>query len=467
MGRRSLRELVPTLSAISNREKNMSQKSWHLDRRTFLRGSGVALALPLLESMSWAGKPAETRPRRLCCTFFANGAALPKEGHPDRKDWHWFPLGEGRDYRLTKSLDPLEGFRDDMTIIGGLSHPTSRDIVGHSTADVWLTGGDLRGGRYQNRISLDQHVAAAIGEATRIQSLVLSSNGGVGTKTRTSTISYDRRGEPIAAESMPRQIFERLFAPVSQNSIAQQRKALTSERRLMDIVLEDARSLRNRLSTRDQRKLDEYTESVHEMERRIDRAEAWLGRPRPNVDPKSLNLEATQEMPQEYLRTIFDLIVLSFRTDTTRVATFQTSQEDGRGISDGFPQIALGLGGHHGLSHGGGKGDGMQKWGQYDRFLTEQFAYFLARLKSIEEGDGNLLDHSLCLYGSATSSLHLAKNYPTILAGGRRLGLKHGSDIQYAEEMPMSNLLTTMLQPLGLREVVFADITGHFSELLT
>lgn len=234
----------------------------------------------------------------------------------------------------------------------------------------------------------------------------------------------------------------------------------------MDMVLEDARNLRNRLGKRDQRKLDEYCESVNEMERRVDRTEAWLGRPRPQVDSRSLNLEATQEMPREYLRTIFDLMVLAFQTDTTRVITFQTSQEDGRGISDNFPQLALNLGGHHGLSHGGGRGDGMQKWGRYDRFLAEQVAYFLDKLRRSEEGDGNILDHSLCLYGSGTSRLHLAQNYPTVLAGGSRLGLRHGRYIRQREETPMSNLLVTMLDRLGLPAERFGDSTGHLSELV-
>ncbi|MEM7015364.1 MAG: DUF1552 domain-containing protein, partial [Verrucomicrobiota bacterium] len=213
----------------------MSRKSWHLNRRTFLRGAGISLALPMFECMT-ASAAAEKRPPRLSCVFFANGVSLPPEKDEAHNQWHWFPFGEGKDFQLTDTLRPLEGFRDDMTILGGLSHPLGRLLVGHATADIWLTGGDVRGSDYRNTISLDQRAAMVQGQQTRVPSLVLSSNGGVGYKTRTATVSFNREGEAIPAESNPRQIFERLFQEDKSGSVESRRRQLKHEKRLVDLV---------------------------------------------------------------------------------------------------------------------------------------------------------------------------------------------------------------------------------------
>ncbi|MBL8793894.1 MAG: DUF1552 domain-containing protein, partial [Planctomycetia bacterium] len=189
----------------------MPQPSWHLDRRSFLRGAGVALALPWLEAMSPAKEPAE-KPKRFCALFFGNGVALPEKNKPHFQDWHWFPHTDGADYQLTKSLEPLEPHKADFTIVGGMSHPTSRQLVAHNTVDVWLTGADIRV-NLENSISIDQAIARRYAAQTRISSLVLSSQGGVGTKSRSTTISFDAQGRAIPAESNPRRIFERLFEP--------------------------------------------------------------------------------------------------------------------------------------------------------------------------------------------------------------------------------------------------------------
>ncbi len=443
----------------------MAQKSWHLDRRTFLRGTGVAVALPWLESMGRAADVPKERPKRVCAVYFANGVSLPPEKHEDHEKWHWFPLGEGRDYRFTQTLSPLEPFRDDLSVLGGLSHPKGRKLVGHATGDIFITGGDVRGSQYRNTISLDQYAASIIGRTTRVPSLVLSSNGGVGYKTRTATISYDQAGEAIPAESAPRQVFDRLFASEEGASLAEKRRKLRQDRRVVDLVLEQSKSLRLKLGKNDREKLDEYLGSVQEIEDRIDRTEAWLGRQRPDVDVSDVDLQADQQAPENYLRTMYDLMYLAFQTDTTRAATFLVSQEDGKGVSDKFPQLALGLGGHHGLSHGTGKDKGYERWAQYDQFLAKQFAHFLDRLKTSREGDGNLLDHTVALYGSATSTTHNARNYPLVLAGGSGLGLKHGAYHRFTEHTPCSNLFVTMLDRLGVPVERFADSTGEMSEL--
>ena len=221
----------------------MACPSWHLDRRTFLRGAGLSLALPWLEAMAKADPPA-VRPRRFCAFFFGNGVAIPKQDSPDSEGgWTWFPRTGGSDYAPTKPLEPLAPYRSDMSIFGGMSHPSSRLLVGHNTVDVWLTGADIRVS-LQNSISLDQLIARHAGAHTRIPSLVLSSHGGVGTKSRSTTISFDAQGRQVPAESAPRRLFERLFEPPANGDRAAREKALASGRRRVDFLLDDSRSLR-------------------------------------------------------------------------------------------------------------------------------------------------------------------------------------------------------------------------------
>lgn len=443
----------------------MPQPSWHLDRRTFLRGTGVALALPWLEAMASAA-PAVAKPKRFCAFFFGNGVALSKPTDPT-SDWNWFPRTEGADYQFTRSLEPLCEHQQDLTIFGQLSHPTSRQLVGHNTGDVWLSGADIRQ-NLNNSISIDQLIASEYGLHTRIPSLVLSSNGGTGMKSRATTISFDRQGRAIPAESNPRSIFERLFEKPADGDRAARERSLASGRKRVDFLLEDARSLRNRLGRPDQQRLDEFLSSLSEVESRLTRAQNWLGKAMPDVDRSKLNLDVSQKGPTDYIRTMMDLIVLAFETDTTRVATYQISSEDGHGICDRFPGILkIGNGkhgGHHGLSHSNPSQD--SSWGEYDCYLAEQFAYFLSRMSAIHEGETRVLDRTLTLFGSGTSSTHNARNYPIILAGGKDLGLRHGQYIKAREERPLGDLFVTMLHRLDFPVRNFADNAGEFSEIV-
>ncbi|MGE3804222.1 MAG: DUF1552 domain-containing protein [Gemmataceae bacterium] len=440
----------------------MPQPTWHLDRRTFLRGAGLALALPWLEAMSQANQPAE-RPKRFCAFFFGNGVALPAKDRPHYQDWHWFPHSEGgADYKLTRSLEPLEPHKNDFTIFSGLSHPTSRQLVGHNTVDVWLTGADIRV-NLENSISIDQAIARRYAAQTRIHSLVLSSQGGVGTKSRSTTISFDAQGRAIPAESVPRRIFERLFEPPAKGDRAAREQALASKRRRVDFLLEDSRSLRNNLGRPDQQRLDEFLQSLSEVESRLARSQEWLGKALPQIDRSKFNLDVSPKGPTDYIRTMFDLIVLAFETDTTRVAAYQICAEDGVGICDRFPAIVgIGRGGHHGLSHD----NNSLNWAKYDRYLAEQFAYFLGRLASIREGDARLLDNTMALYGSGTSTTHNARNYPTLLAGGRNLGLRHGRFFKEKTERPLGDLFVTMLHRYDVPVRSFGENTGEYSEIL-
>ncbi|MCR9294495.1 MAG: DUF1552 domain-containing protein [bacterium] len=407
--------------------------------------------------------PVAEPPRRFCAFFFGNGVAIPKQDSTDaQQGWSWFPRTAGADYTLTKPLEPLALHRDEMSIFGGMSHPSSRMLVGHNTVDVWLTGADIRVS-LDNSISLDQLIARHAGTHTRIPSLVLSSHGGVGTKSRSTTISFDTQGRAVPAESSPRRLFERLFQPHGSGTQAVRKKALASSRRRVDFLLEDSHSLRNNLGKSDQIRLDEFVESLHELETRLTRAQNWLGKALPRVEAESVNLDVSPDGPTDYIRTMMDVIVLALQTDTTRVTAYQICAEDGVGICDRFPTI-LGIGrrGHHQLTHS----DGELEWAHYDRYLAEQFAYFLGRLSSIREGDSRLLDNTMALFGSATSTTHNARNYPTILAGGSNLGLRHGRYFTHETERPMGDLYVTILKQYGIPIDAFAESTGEFAEIL-
>ena len=451
-----------------------------LDRRRFLRGTGAALALPWLESLtaSAAEKPAPRK--RLACFYMPDGIPMPLAEDPAYRDWAWFPHGNGKDFTFTKCLEPLEPLRDDLTIFSGFSHPSVRSIHGHSNADQFLTGAATGpAGPYQNSISLDQVFAAHVGDQTRIASLVLSTDGGTGTPRGAHTLSFNRRGRAIPAEHRPKRIFDMLF--VKSDADAARRLAIRQS--ALDDLLEDANSLRRTLSQHDQRALDEYLQSVRDTETKVEKAKRWIDIPLPAVGVDHMKLDITPEDPRVYLQTMFELIYLAFKTDSTRTATYQIGRENGVGVSD-YLARAVGFNLTHQLSHKTKEPDGWKNFGTYCRFLSEEYGRFAGRLKATSEpgGEGNMLDNSLLLFGSASSAFHLSRNYPLILTGGKNLGFKHGQYLNRAganpqggawtggtepwrkaiqhEDVPLGNLFVTMLQRLGVETERFADNTG-------
>ena len=244
-----------------------------LNRRRFLRGSGIALALPWMESSlqsAFASEAVKT-PRRLACFYVPDGVPMPLAADPAYEDWAWFPHGNGTDFRLTKCLEPLDRFRDDITVVSGLSHPSCRNVHGHRNADQFLTGaatGDH--GAYKNTVSLDQVFANQIGDQTRFSSLVMSTDGGTGTPRGAHTISFDASGRAIPAEHRPKRIFDMLF--VKADGDAERRLALSQS--TLDDLLADAKSLRRELSQTESRILDEYLQSVRETEIKVEESEA-------------------------------------------------------------------------------------------------------------------------------------------------------------------------------------------------
>lgn len=462
-----------------------------VDRRKFLRGSGIALSLPWLESIAGVanGNEHQDSPKRLACFYMPDGVPMPLAADPAHKDWSWFPHGNGADFEFTKCLEPLDPLRSDLTVLSGLSHPSARNIHGHSNADQFLTGAATGGsGEYKNTISLDQLFASHVEEHTRYSSLVMSTDGGTGTPRGTHTMSFNVNGRAIPAEHKPKRIFDMLFVKNDANAA----RRLSVSQSALDDLLADSRSLKRTLSKHDQETLEEYLQSVRDTEVKVKKARRWMSIPLPQVDVDHLKLDITPEDPQGYLRTMFELIYLAFKTDITRVATYQIGRENGIGVSD-YLARAVGFNLTHQLSHQTKQPDGWKNFGTYCRFLAEEYGRFAGKLKSTSEigGEGNMLDNTVMLFGSASSAFHLSRNYPLILAGGKNMGFKHGQYLNYGkyeqgvnpaggawrggrepwqkemnhEEVPLANLFVTMLQRLGVQTDQFADSTGSLSEV--
>ena len=443
----------------------MSKRAWHFDRRSFLRGLGVTCALPFLECMSPSTASAQTpqgAPKRMCFLYFPNGVGLPPADNEYHEKWNWFPKEQGENYRLTDSLKSLAPHRENISILGGLSHPNSRSVLGHLAGDTWLTGGDVRGSKYLNSISVDQLAAGKIGKHTRFPSLTLSTDGGIGYKSRVSTLSFNSNGNPIPSEHRQREIFERYFSPSGQSTTAARKRSLASKRKIVDLVLEDSKRMKRLIGKKDNHKIDEYLSALNSVEEQVVRNETWLDIPLKDFETDNLNLNVDAMIdPQAYVRATLDLMVLAFQTDMTRVISYMLAREDGMGFGENFPKLALGIKkGHHRISHDKAAGH-WEEWGSYDAWLASQYAYFLKRLSETKDEYGSLLDNTMVLYGSACSSTHNARNYPLVLGGGSNMGLNHGSYTVFEEkETPMSNLFVSMLNAVGKPTDSFADSTG-------
>ncbi len=314
-----------------------------IDRRAFLQGiGGMALALPVLDAMG--AEVTEQIPRRFCALYTANGMSLPRAEH-GIDEWSWFPTAEKNgEFVFGKSTEPLDPFRKQLSFLGGLYHPSGPKADPHVCSDMWLTGAPLHNpkpGTY-NSVGLDQVVALHTKQHCRQPSLVLSIDAGTGFLSRTGTISYSLEGRPIPAENNPRRVFDRLFRG-DRASLQSERDALKRRIKLVDAVVESAKSLHQQLGKSDRERMDQYLTSLNEVESRLIASERWIDVPLKKQDYSHLNLDATNEgEPAEYYRNMFDLIALAFDADITRSVAFMLNREDGMGISDTFP-LKLGL----------------------------------------------------------------------------------------------------------------------------
>lgn len=429
-----------------------------IDRRAVLRGmAGIALPLPLLEAMG--ADVVETPPRRFCAFYVANGMSLPMQDH-GIDHWSWFPRAENNGkFVFGKSTEPLSGFREKLSFLGDLQHAHGPSNDPHVCSDMWLTGAPLHDpipGQY-NTVSVDQVIARHTRHQCRRPSLVLSIDAGTGYASRTATISHDQLGKPIPAENNPRRIFESIFKG-NRESLETQRAKLRLRTKLVDAVSENAKILDKKLGRVDSDKMEQYLTSLSEFETRLEASEKWLEIPLKSQDYSQLKLDASPDTdPAAYYRTMFDLIALAFDADITRSITFMLNREDGMGISDTFP-LKLGLKHtHHNLSHKKDK-DGMMEFAKYDRFLSEQLAYFLKRMDSFRDNQGTVLDNTIVLYGSGASTTHRNENLPTLVAGGANMGLKHGQ--YWRGQTRMTNMFLSILHSMGIEADSFGDSSG-------
>lgn len=437
-----------------------------LSRRTMLRGAGAAIALPLLDAMlpstiaapstyKPAAQSLAAQPRMICC-YVPQGVNI----------FEWTPKDAGPNWTLSPTLQGLAGHKSDFTLLTGLGHPTSAG--GHEGADVWLTGADLDGiaGKdYQNSISVDQVAAKVHEKATRFSSLQLGVQSGTGESGTTRTLSFDRNGTPLPAENKPQNVFDRLFVPDDAKSRKATLQRYAERRSILDDLLGEAQALNRKLGPTDKRKLDEYLSSVRETEKRVQRLTNWVDVPRPQVETQGLQLLSDPNSAHDrmmWIDVMLELSYLAFQTDTTRVITFEWDTEPG-GRGDGE-------GNHHEYSHHGGDQKKLAGLARIDRFYIARLTRFLDFLKQTKEADGSMLDRTIVLYGSGMNNGkgggHSAKDLPLIVAGGSKLGLKHGQHLKHdVDSRPLSNVMLTVAQQMGAETDRFSDSTGTLTGL--
>ncbi len=442
---------------------NIQTQSWLIDRRHALRAMGTCIALPMLECMiPLDAKEKINSPRRSAFIYLANGV----------HSLNYQITKPGKDYQFSHSLKPLEKFRNTITPISGLHHPGSLGHH-HNCINIWLTGAKI-GAAHRNTISVDQKMAEVTGQHTRYPSMEIAITQG--------SLAWTADGVQLPARSRCQQIFASLFEE-PKGGIAAQRKALRRKASVLDDNLAEVRALSQKMSTADKGRLDQYLTSVREAEIRTRRADTWLDTPLPKIsetDRKRTNRDIAKTQAGDYFRTVYDLMVLAFQTDVTRVVTFSLG---GEGQAIAIPEIGI-TESRHQLSHHGGDPGYMEKLTNYDTFAIEQFGYFLSRLDETKDLNGkSLLGSTMSLFGSGMSygHSHGNANLPLVLAGGLDLGLKHGSHLDfnqghfdgYTLDKPgnhyrlcsrpantgahMSNLLLLMAQKMGVETDQFGD----------
>lgn len=411
------------------------------NRRHFLRATGISMALPFLESLAGrasAKAVAGSPPMRMVCIGNLLGFYPPA----------FFPTKAGADYQLPESVQALKPHQKDFTLYSGLDHGVKG---GHFAMSSFLSGVRTADAKSmpEGNITLDQRAAETLGGATRFPTLALGSESGI---HGGCLMSWTRSGTRVPPISTPRELFRKLFVSDGAADIAASLDRLDMKNSILDAVQGDAKSLQRNLTQRDKDKLDEYFTSVRDVEKQIELRRKWAHVPKPEAkmeEPE--NTDFVSDLP-----VMYDLIALALQTDSTRIATLE--------IGGDFEANAFGLGNsYHGLSHHGQRPEAIAGLIKMERYQMEQFASFLAKLKSIEDGGGTLLDHSMVLFGSGmgNANSHTNSNLPIILAGG---GFKHGEHKVYPDKglgkKPLCNLYLSMLQRFGAEVDKFGTSTG-------
>ena len=426
-------------------------------RRTFLRGFGATLALPLLDGMvpAFASTLDQgANPNiRMSFVYVPNGIMMN----------NWNPAQQGAGYEMTPILEPLASFRDRFSILSGLNGGPSQ-IGGHPRASaMWLTGVDPKKSAYDLRagISADQIAARELGKATQLESMELGVENAaelVGeasgySAAYTNTISWRTPSIPLPMEHKPRAVFERLFGDGASTSPEDRSTRIREDRSILDFVNLEVKRLAQNLGPRDRTKLTEYVDSIRDLERRIQLAEQQSSREIPEIE------RPTGIPPyEEHVKLMFDLQVLAYQTDMTRVITFMMAREKSDLVYTQLGQTEP----HHAISHNRGSQEKMALKQQIDTYHAKLFAYFLDKMQSTSDGDGSLLDHSIILYGSGLSDgdLHTQRDLPIVVAGGGAGKIRGGRYIRYPEGTPLTNLLLSLLDVAGVHAEQLGGSTG-------
>jgi len=430
----------------------------HLDRRTFLRGAGVCVSLPFLDSMAPAQTPvartSAAAKSRLSCIYVPHGATMDK----------WTPAAEGKGFAFMETLAPLEKYRDRINVVSNTAHAAAAGVNSDAGADhtrsaaVFLSGAHPQREKVEVGTTLDQIVAQRLGQDTPLPSIELSieevalSCGSGYACAYANTISWRSPTQPMPMENNPQVVFKRLFGDGSDAAQRQERRL--EARSIIDSVMASVSSLQRDLPSHDKATLSDYLENVREIERRVQKADQ--------------RMKADMEIPaspvgipdalDDHFKLMFDLQVLAFRAEITRVATLMYARDTSgavyapSGVRDGF----------HVASHHSNNRANMDKFALINKYHVELLAYFLEKLKATPDGDGNLLDHSMILYGSSMSNgnQHDHDPLPLILAGGASGKLDGGRHIKTAPHTPASNLLLSMLNKLGVDAKSHGDSTA-------
>lgn len=444
---------------------NTALAAHSVSRRHVLRGLGTALSLPFLESVGYRAFAAEAKkpvgkPMRAAWLYIPNGVNVEQ----------WMPTGEGPSYQLSPSLKQIEKHRDDFMVVSGLmqdfarSHGNGGGDHARATA-TFLTGcmpKKTAGADIHLGISVDQIAAQKIGHLTRLPSLELSTDGQRSSGKCDSgyscayqfNLAWKNETMPMAPEMDPRLVFERLFgigATAGKGPDAARAKRM--QKSILDAVLGEAKDLQGKVNTSDRRKLDEYFSSVRDIEQRIERAEKFATE-MPDVKIPT----GVPDSYEEHIRTMFDLMVLAFQTDTTRLATYMLAHD---GSNRSFPEIGV-PDAHHALSHHQSDPKKLEKIAKIDQFYLRQFGYFLDKMKSIKEGDKTLLDSSMIVFGGGIGdgNRHNHDNLPILVAGRAGGTFTPGKRIVLPGETPMTNLYLAMLDRMGVPAQKVGDSTG-------
>lgn len=449
-------------------------KATPIPRRTFLRGLGTAMALPLLDAMAPARAFAQSAgasqaPIRMAYLFVPNGMNMPD----------WTPAQEGSDFELTKILKSLRPVKRDLLVLTGLTHDKGRangDGPGdHArSAGVYLTGVQplkSEGAEIRAGISVDQAVAKQIGHLTRFPSLEIGTEKGRQSGkcdsgyscAYSNNISWRDAATPMTKEVRPRAAFERLFSnELGREVDERQARRQMFKKSILDFVLEDAHTLSGKVGGRDRAKLDEYLTAVREIEQRIERAER-------ESEGRS-TIVSGEEVPQgapnsyeEHIRLMGDVMILAFQTDVTRVCTFMLANA---GSNKSYRFIGVNEG-HHTLSHHQNDPVKLAKISDINEFHAKQFAHLVQKMKTIREGDGSLLDNCMLVYGASISdgNRHNNENLPIVIAGRAGGTIRTGRHVRYDFETPMCNLFLSMMDRMGVHDRYFGDSTGRLRGL--